>query len=294
MLVVRVKRRRDEHPIDRICVIEDARDQDGAAKRRKEESLTQQLQDQKLSATALATTPLAGKDSTNQSTGKEKQIILHRVTTFHSGSRSHLDNVTKQFLGGDQHEVPQEDVKCDPEHNSSNPKKRTRLVVSQGRSRLKLEGDQSYVVLDMYQTNPDELIEPPSKASKPAPGLPSNPTQASSQQAAKVKVLDPATRKLDSGILLAMQCGDFKDISAALIQGANPDYQMPMEKGGYTALMAAASRVNVRMVSRLLVSDVNVCATNAAQQTALDMIKETARNKAEAQEIRQLLQSAMI
>ncbi|RYH10229.1 transcription factor Iwr1, partial [archaeon] len=277
---------------------EDGRDQEMATKKRKEESLSQQLQDQKLLGSSAAVAQPAAKENTKLPTTNEKQIVLHRVTTFQSGSRSHLDNVTKQYLGGQQTEQRQEELKVDTEQSSSNPKKRSRLVVSQGRSRLKLDGDQSYVVLDMYQTHPDDLEanQQPSKTSKPSPdhSLLSNLTQPATQQPTKVKVLDPASRQLEKGILLAIEKGDFNGIATALIQGANPDHQIPMEKGGYTALMAAASRVNVRMVNRLLVSDVNVCATNGAQQTALDMVKETTHNKADAQEVRQLLQSALI
>lgn len=105
------------------------------------------------------------------------------------------------------------------------------------------------VVVDMMQVRDD-----------PDPPSPATATTAAASSAVKkvpMKILDPATRDLEAGILQAMQRGDFNRLSTALIQGGAANHQLPMEKGGYTALMAAAAKGNLRMVKRLLLSGVD-------------------------------------
>ncbi len=158
----------------------------------------------------------------------------------------------------------------------------------QGRSRLTL-GQQACMVVDMMQVS--SKAESSSPASSPAPFAATDNTV---MKGTPTRILDPATRELERGILLAIQRADFNLISSALIKGASPSYQLSVEKGGYTALMASAMKGNVRMVKRLLLSSVDVTARSQQGFTALDLLQETSQNRQEMQEIRHLLQSALI
>jgi len=100
---------------------------------------------------------------------------------------------------------------------------------------------------------------------------------------------------MDKGIAIAIRNGDFNDLSTALIQGADPNYQTASSNGGHTALMAAAMKGNVRMVRRLLLKAVNVQVANADGKTALDLVptKLTARTSSDVTEIRSLILRAV-
>lgn len=269
MLVVRVKRRRDEQPSESICVVGDD-NEDYGAKRRKP-GLIEQMQAQLTMEDTLD--EIEAKQTPPTGTNGAKHIVLHRMATLVSGTRSHLDEETKLFLGGSR-------PRPDEDQAEAQPRKRGKLVVTQTRSRLTVN-EQSCVVVDMMQL-PSEEAGP---AGQPAAASPAKTSQ---------RILDPPTRELEQGITAAMQRGDFNQLSTGLIKGANPNHQLPMDKGGQTALMAAAAKVNLRMVNRLLMADVDPTLRDSSGRTAADLIKETSQNQREAKEVRQLLQSALI
>ena len=148
----------------------------------------------------------------------------------------------------------------------------------------------SVVVIDMAQISMNEgSIAAPNKE-----------IQAEEQKDNRVKILDPTTRLLERGIKVAVEMGDFNDIAAALIQGANVNHQRqsasPVSGNsileGYTALMAASQQGNIRMLKRLLDHSADVNLKNKAGKTALDLIKvsKAARTPPSLIEIYALLQ----
>lgn len=70
-----------------------------------------------------------------------------------------------------------------------------------------------YLIIDATQITE---VTSTSKSSQPLPSLPTIPATS---------ILDPPTRCLDRGITIAMKTGDFNEVAAALILGANANYQ---------------------------------------------------------------------
>ena len=257
---VRVKRNRDEHPLEQLCIIEDSSiAPDKHKKRRSVDSLSTQL---------------SGLH-TSSSTKDPKRILLQRIRTT-DRSNNEVTTSTDQI--------------SDVNHTTSSKMADSIIlrVVSSSLAQISsVENPSSsaVAVIDMTMSTP--YSNRPIQA-----GTTSNTNE---HMKTSHRILDPATRLLDKGIATAIRNGDFNDLSAALIQGADPNYQMVSSSGGYTALMAAATKSNVRMVRRLLLKAVDVLAVNADGKTALDLVptKLTARNSSDVTEIRSLIVRAV-
>lgn len=296
MLVVRVKRYRYDDPAEELCVFED---NTAPVQKRKRGGITAQL-------AALNTAVESGSNNKDEadfpSTAKptiveekrKQRIILRRVSTLDSvTTKAAIDTETvKMFHEG-------RDMETDASQNQQSQRKRAKVIVAQGGSKsLPIAGRESCIVVDMMQiTNMKELEA--KRAAEAQLNAASSPTIQSQPQSkaptpSKTKVLDPATRALARGIQTAIKNGDFNDISDALLQGANPDYQQENDKGGYTALMVACMKCNLRMVKRLLVENINVLACNKDGQMAIDLVKENRFNTSDAREIKIALQAAMV
>jgi len=264
-LYVRVKRSREDDPMECLCIVEDS----APTKKRSIKNLEAQL---------------SGLDATSAPAPGPKRLILSRVRT--------LDCANDELLYSDQaNYVPSDEP----------PRKRrvtaAKIVVTSGSKTLNSETSQQCVVIDMAQlaTKVDQKLPITNIGKAPdcfgdGGRLASVPTS---------RILDPATRTLDRGILTAIKVGDFNDVSAALMQGANADHQTAAtigagKVGGYTALMAAAMHCNLRMVKRLITKGVDVGKLNGEGKSALDMIVVTPRNKGDATEIRSLLHNALV
>lgn len=227
MLVLRVKRHRDDEPAESICVFDD-------------------------------------KTKGNEDNGASgPRIVLKRMKTmdYESALTSPVESSALRRLASEQTASLTEQSVA-----------KTMIPISKKR----VFSDTNMVVVDMAQVESQ---------------IPS--VQASSSRSSKI--LDPASRLLQRGIIVALEKGNFDDLSAALIQGADADVQTPLSGkfGGSTALMAAVAHSNIRMVKRLLLKDVNPAALNAEGKMALDLLKETKRNREVNIEIRLLLQSAV-
>lgn len=297
MLVVRVKRNRDDDPADTICLIEGNSENDDRSKKRK-----------KLAFGDLSVKPGEGKKETTEigsssaanQTENRARLILKRVSTIDHLSRQQTDLQpalsSKKSLDEDTISLlrkrNEEDLDSDATEtkgastttpNDEEPivvRKRAKVIVTQNKKALPIAGAESCIVLDMMQVfQQPRSPQPPQKdESKPSP----------------TKILDPATRLLRQGILTAINRNDFNDISSALIKGADANYRLDDKDGGYTALMAAAMKGNMRMVKRLLLNQVDAFATNKDGLTALDLVKKPTRStQKECDEIKQELQQAM-
>ena len=261
---VRVKRNRDEYPLEQLCIIEDSSIAPGKHKKRR-------------SVDSLST-QLSGLH-TSSSTKDPKRLMLQRIRTT-DRSNNEVITTTNQI--------------CDVNHTSSKMAESIILrVVSSSLTQINSvenSASSAVAVIDMTMSAP--FIRPMHGITVVGgANIPSN----TNEHMKTSRILDPATRLLDKGIATAIRNGDFNDLSAALIQGADPNYQMVNSSGGYTALMAAAMKSNVRMVRRLLLKAVDVLAVNADGKTALDLVptKLTARTSSDVTEIRSLILRAV-
>lgn len=278
MLVVRVKRNREDDPAETLCLIENQSGESQPNKRKRK--------------VKLSDLSLGGNKATNEEitapvdNPASNRLFLKRISTIDNQiNKNALDNDTIGVL------AKRTEISQTEEHQEStgedNPRKKAKVIITQSKRAVPVQGKESCIIVDMMQVFQKTPIEQePAKTASPAKG---NAT----------KILDPATRSLKQGILTAIQRGDFNDISSALIRGANPDYQLDEKDGGYTALMAAALKGNLRMVNRLLLNQVNVLAVNKDGMTALDLIPTKAngkvlRNQKDYDEIRLLLQNAVV
>lgn len=272
MLVVRVKRRRDDDPAGFISVYEDTH----TAPAKKRKNLVDELEKSMSLSAFSETAAVSQAEDTSTVEYAEvgrKRIILRRVSTLDKYNRSSFDADTLAALSAEQ-----------PVSTDEYSAKRARTIVTQSKRAIQLPGtENSCVMVDSMQIFEDRQQTEAAKT-----------TDKTSRNDGKTKILDPATRTLAKGISAAVKRGDFNDIAAAMIQGGDADYQLPPSDGGYTALMAATMHGNVRMVKRLLLKHVDVTIRSSAEgKAAIDLLpKETRSNREDISEIRIFLQNA--
>jgi hypothetical protein len=259
-LFVRVKRNREDDPADNLCIVED-------------------VQPSKKRSIKTLETQLAGLNAASAPATQPKRLILSRVRTLECADDALLSSSTFEHERGALADEP--------------PRKKrvaARIIVTSGSKTLQSETSPACVIIDMAQ-----MMGKPAVAAVPAPAPAPSVTPL---KAPTSRILDPATRTLERGILTAVKNGDFNDVSAALMQGANVDHQTAPgsdgKVGGYTALMAATLHCNIRMVRRLVTKGVDVGRQNSEGKTALDLLVVTPRNKSDGAEIRTLLQNALV
>jgi len=304
MLVIRVKRNREDDSAETLCLVEDGNSLPSKKKKTSINNLANQFAN---SFGGVASTSSAGEPTLPNTTeqnppinGKsaesKKRLILHRVSTISSYDKTTLDNETIAALY-DKTKATQEATEASSSQTQENGPvtKKAKVILTQSKKALPIKGQESCIIVDMMQVyngnnHTADTTTQSSGATTSAVSIPSANTTPNKGK----KILDPPTRLLGKGILTAIQRGDFNDISSALIQGANPNHQLDITEGGYTALMAAAMKTNIRMVKRLLLSEVNVLLKSKDHYYAIDYLKESAYNKQDCQEIRSLLQSTML
>jgi hypothetical protein len=290
MLVVRVKRNREDDPAETLCLVENnVKDNEMQGRKKKV----------KLSGMSLSNRernkPLKAEGDVNSAaTAVSSHLILKRISTIDNQvSKQTLDSETMGLLSK-RSELPSNEDVANEDSSSTNPRKRAKVIITQSKRAVPRDGKESCIIVDMMQVY-----------HKPTPDTLSEPTK-NSKSTTTTKILDPATRELKQGILTAIQKNDFNGISSALIRGANPDYQLELKDGGFTALMAASLKGNLRMVKRLLLNQVNVLAVNKDGMTAIDLLPinnnnpasmnggNKIRNQKDYEEIRLELQNAIL
>jgi hypothetical protein len=270
-LIIRVKRRRIDEPAETICLFDDNQ----AMQQKKRKSIIDEMASQ-LTLKDTAMPPV-----------KRNKLILKRVSTVENSREGNLDELTMTAANRPRKRKDGVEDNADEvnRETSLTAMKRAKVLVTQSSKSISLPGfDNNIVLVDSMQIYEQPIIPPPSSS------INSNTQQVTPT---KTKILDPPTRLLERGILTALHRGDFTEISSALIQGANPEYQLENTKGGYTALMVAAIHGNLRMIERLLLRNVNVLIKNTNGQMAYDLIiKETNRNRIDCEKIRYVLEKA--
>ncbi len=198
MLIVRVKRNRNEDPAENICVVEDA----NPAKKR---SVLSGLADH------LASLNTKEGEKTAENVVNVNHLMLTRIKTIEYQNSSSLD---VQTVGLNLHsaanrvkrnisELTESESEKFPSTNtkSSATQPAAKVMVTRGRKTLahnhKNSAEQSsgsYVVIDMTQMETSRLVNV-------GPAVPANATSSSAASGVKmaVKVLDPPTRMLERG-----------------------------------------------------------------------------------------------
>ncbi len=285
-LIIRVKRHRDDEPADTICVVDDS------ACTPKRKSLKGLSLGEPSAAAAgaedIGAHVILGRINTVQSTVD---------TNFRAAYQGISSASTLAVSGGSRVSKSSRSSSSSTQNIILTGHKRRVMCGSSSRGRdsgVDTEETESFVVVDATQlrtTNSinsaksirtgvdgDALATTAVPSSSVSGALKSGGSTTESHKAssgtAAVKILSPAARAMDSGIKLALSCGDFSGISEALLKGADANFQQRPADGGYTALMCAAAHGQVRVARRLLLrgGGVDVSLRNTAGDTALDML----------------------
>ena len=281
-LVVRVKRRRDQAPAETLLIVEDDHPR---TKKAASEALSGEM----------------GKLSTSSAqgggTGLGRSVVLRRMATMTSAQGNQMDSVVSSLQG-----APEAAGASSVSGGGAS------MWITQGRSVFQSQADgTSYVVVDLSQVKMRDSMDvgDGQEVSSSCSGGSSSAGGGGAVKRSPIR--DPPTRNLEAAIEKAILTSDFNDLSYAILQGANPNYQRPLPErpdgsstdpadplpGGETALMAAARQGNVRMVDRLVSLGVNVFATDALGRTAMDLARAAPARSA-SQEIALKLHSAAI
>eukprot|EP01038_Epipyxis_sp_PR26KG_P006950 gene6950-9505_t len=253
-LVVRVKRRRDEAPAESLRVYED--------------TSSSYLKKRNNNNTDIP--PNVNEISANQNS--IGHLILKRMKTVECNDDINLDGETIKIQANQHlhlHESTQEGFGTDVDVDNNRRKVSTkRMMITRGKKTITSVGEESIVIVDMLQQTETTTSNNYSF------------TNANQNISPKTKILDPSTRQLSEGIIIALEKNDFNLMSNAIMKGANIDYQISQSQAkggrylGYTALIVAVIQNNIRMVRRLLIKGANptfkALTNNNEELSALD------------------------
>lgn len=334
-LIVRVKRRRGDEPLDILRVMEEhdaeldsltALVQEGDDIRRTKRAATKRSKSLAKQFAQLTHSDSAGDnvdeaacaDVNDSEPQKVQSIILHRVGTVTSNDdiitlsmkRSRQDDDATESTSTSTSSPSSALVKSPPS-SKVNGMARQRVLVQRGRKALRSDQDGSFIVVDAQM---DSM--PANEHTIQSPSTMASGTKSPSPSRGQA-ILNPATRKLQKGIELAMLQGDFTGIAEALPMGPNINHQVHSipassitntntntnaatasvtssittsnapffsmagwsdgQEGNVTALMAASYHANVRVAKRLIDLGADVFIKDSRGRSALEYARDTAR-----------------
>jgi len=253
-LVVRVKRKRNQESIDAICIEE----HHPASKKRG------------MAGLAAGFNSMSHVDST--------KVLLTRIETItenvnnsttNDNTQGGLDtstyNALKRSRGSDQ--VPSDNQESVPKKNRDSFK----LIVTKNKkifTNKEENSSDSMIFVDMTSVESTSLRQEKEPSRSNTSTASGNKSSGSAKKG--TRVLDPITRMLDASIQSALATGDFTDMVNAIDQGADINYQRT-QSDGYTCLMAAVQKSNLKVVSKILCKNANVLVQNEVTQTAVDI-----------------------
>jgi hypothetical protein len=248
-LYVRVKRSREDDPVENLCLVEDA----APPKKRSMKALDAQLSG--LSASSVPVPP-------------PRRLLLSRVRTLQHADDSLLSGVA---------------VHGTEETDEELPRKRravAKIVVTSGSKTVLTGSSEQCMVIDMAQVVSKPL--PPAPALVSAVGTAAvsrilDPATRLLDRGIQTAVKNGDFNDVSSAL---MQGANADHQTASSATGS---------QGGYTALMAACLHCNIRMVKRLVMKGVDVAKVSTDGRNALDLLTVTPRNTNDANEIRTLL-----
>lgn len=242
-IIVRVKRRRDQEPVDHLCIVEEIT----LPERKKVRDLIDSF------STLNQNNESQAESSNDLRNGQG--LVLSRIQTFnHSNDVDSQTLITATTINSNKRErndigVYDDNIK-DSDHKPAMIANHT--WITQGKKCLRLNEKGSFVVVDLNQ----EMVNDTSNKSDT--NTVDGQSSVVEDSKKRVPILDPPTRRLDLAIEKARVSGDFMDMNSALLLGASINYQRYENK--QTCLMIAAMHVNVRMVAKLLMKDVDIFA----------------------------------
>jgi len=250
-IIVRVKRRRDQEPVDRLCIVEES----GLPDRKKVRDLINSFSNLNQDNNNDENREIGNNNRNAQS------LVLSRVQTFQQSNdvdSQTLITVTTIKSSKRERNDDDEDNNNDNNNNkqisSNKPVIANHAWITQGKKCLRLNDKGSFLVVDLSQETLNESTDVKTAS------IDNNTEESTIKEKAikKVPILDPPTRRLDLAIEKARISGDFTDLNSALLLGANINYQRYENK--QTCLMIAVMHANVRMVAKLLMKDVDIFA----------------------------------
>lgn len=303
-LVVRVKRRRDQEPVNSLCIVEDDEqslvpNKRHAGSRDVISNVFSQLStndnrsaehaDVSISAAGTLSSPqisqaesinISAKNDGKVASVTRSHLVLTRVNTLHDTVLDY-STVTKDDSVS---EISKPAAKED--HETYNISADSSLWIPRGKRLLRSdESKETVLVIDIHQEQrhgaiPSTSSGQPRKSPQSADIYIEDTIMDESKNIGqttntRIKVYDPATRLMDEAITRAWRVGDFNGISNALIRGADVNYQQDSKKTqGLTALMSAAKHGNIRMVNRLLEKGADILVKDASGKTVFDLLRE--------------------
>ena len=263
-LIVRIKRKRSTDPVEAICIIEDDTIDATSSRATKKSNIIDEF----------ASLTTKNEESSNNKGGSSdsvrRKIVLRRINTI----SNEVALIESDIVANAKRTLRDND-----DESLMSKQKKKYMFTTKGKKSIKDQSN-SYVVVDMNQLDGEpDAINVKNVAVKKAGAT----------------ILDPASRKLDEGIKMALDKNDFTLMNEGLKIGGNVDYQANVTDGSYTCLMAAAIRGNARMVKTLLTRGANSLLKDAKNRTALDAALEVKNgNNFHMMEITMLLKNAMV
>lgn len=261
-LVLRVKRKREDPPASSLYILT-GNGEFGAARDKK----------QKISCGVFSNK--LNLDSSGETSQQSNEAPNDRIFMLRSHTVSAKDSVLTPLTPDAQQIVM-----------DSRSAANSATFVLCGKGKVESSPSGSTLLIEMQQFTRPDAPHRDATGQSPIQSFPGKGPCADAADAKPRKVLDPATRILEQGIVRAMSKGDFTELSSALIQGANPHHRVTNNPKyiGCTPLMAAAARGNESMVRRLLMGNtaankLNLLARNAEGQTAREMICTAIRSQ---------------
>ena len=252
-IIVRVKRRRDQEPVDRLCIVEES----GLPDRKKVRDLINSFSN-------------LNQENNNENNNREignnnryaQSLVLSRVQTFQQSkdvdSQTLMTATTIKSSKRERNDDDEDNNNDNDDNNkqisSNKPAIANHAWITQGKKCLRLNDKGSFLVVDLSQETLSDSTDVKTAS------IDNNIEESTIKEKAikKVPILDPPTRRLDLAIEKARINGDFTDLNSALLLGANINYQRYENK--QTCLMIAVMHANVRMVAKLLMKDVDIFA----------------------------------
>ena len=163
--------------------------------------------------------------------GSRKRLLLSRITTVELDEKSNINIDAIIKLSKDRARPADEIVVTTDLSTKVVKNKKMRLIANRNEPSVDdstNNGDSTsnnstgYLIIDATQiteatsTTTTSSTKSPIFSSQPLPSLPAIPATS---------ILDPPTRCMDRGITIAMKTCDFNEVAAALILGANANYQ---------------------------------------------------------------------
>lgn len=257
-VVIRVKRKRQEPPVQQLVVASDVHGSRKAGEKLSRSDVLARQLDQL---------------STEEGSAQLRRVRFSRVATSELNDDKALIATATTAATATETTQPEETKQEAPTGKRSREEAQLEYIPS-GRHRVVETENGSMVVFDLAPKSSRPRLEE---------------TKASPEKRKGVRVLTPLERLMDAAITTALDTGDFSEVLEALERGASASYQRT-SSDGRTCLMAAALHNNSKMVGKLLSAGADPEARDQEGRNAMDYCQLVPETK----EVRHQLYFAMM